>query len=289
MVLDSLPKLKLEKIKIKKDRTFCAIILNVTNGGEDVKLLGREAKYWVKFALGDMPTKIVDYDKEISILDAVRGKINKECDYTFVLLSTTVLLEEKDISMLKDYAIFKGIGLCKLPVGYIINNQYFLDAKTPQVDSVYTGDIDNFYIVENKKQIKYAIEILQDRINNFHIGNGVEIIKPSSVYIEPEVDIESGVTIYPHVSLMGNTKVMENCIIKDGASIVDSVVGKSSFIGKSVIEKCDIGSNVCIASFCELKDSRVGNDATIDSNCSIQKTKIKAKEKIKAGSIIEGK
>lgn len=289
MVLDSLPKLKLEKIKIKKDRTFCAIILNAKTSLGEIKLLGREAKYWVKSALMDIPTKIVDYDKGMSILDAVRDKIDVNYDYTFVLLSTTVLLEEKDISMLKDYAMYKGIGLCKLPVGYIINNQYFVDAKNPQVDSVYTGDIDNFYIVENKKQIKYATEILQDRINNFHIGNGVEIIKSSSVYIEPEVDIESGVTIYPHVSLMGNTKVMENCIIKDGASIVDSVVGKGSFIGKSVIEKCNIGSNVCIASFCELKDSRVGNDATIDSNCSIQKTRIKSKEKIKAGSIIEGK
>lgn len=289
MVMDSLPKLKLDKIKIKKDKTFNAIILNVKDKNGETKLLGREAKYWVKSALMDIPTKIVDYEKEMLVLDAVKGKIDCNYDYTFVLLSTTVLLEEKDISILKDYAIYKGIGLCKLPVGYIICNQYFLDSQNPQVDSVYTGDIDNFYIVENKKQIKYATEVLVDRINNFHISNGVEIIKPSSVYIEPEVDIESGVTIYPHVSLMGNTKVMENCILKDGASITDSVVNKGSFIGKSVIEKCSIGSNVCIASFCEIKDSKIGNDVTIGSNCSIYGAKIKSKEKIKTGSIIEGK
>lgn len=287
MVLDTLPKLKLDKIKINKDRTFSAIILDKKEpNGKPFKILGREAEYWVKFACGNIPTKVLAYDGVSNILDFVKKEISLDYDYTFVLLSTTVLLEERDINLLKDYAVYKDIKLCKLPTGYIICNKYFLEAKSPQVDSIYTNEIDNFYIVENKKQLKYAIEVLQDRINAFHINNGVEIVKPGAVYIEPEVDIDGGVIIYPNVSLIGETKIFEGSIIKDGASISSSTIGKSSYVGKSVIENSAIGNNVCIASFCEINKSKIGNDVTIDSNCSINKAKIKAKEKIKSGSII---
>lgn len=288
MILDTLPKLKLEKIKIKKDKTFNAIILDKVDGnGKGLSLLGREAKFWVKLACKDMPTKIMSYDGKTNVLDMVKKEIVAEYDFTFIFLSSTVLLEEQDIAKLKDYAMYKNIKLCKLPVGYIVSNKYFMETKTPQVDSVFTGDIDNFYIVENKKQLKYAIDVLQDRITAFHINNGVEIIKPSSVYIEPEVDIDGGVTIYPNVSLIGDTKVLEGSIIKDGATISNSTIGKSAFVGKSVIENSTIGNNACIASFCEIIKSKVGADVAIDSNCSIKGARIKSKEKIKAGSIIE--
>lgn len=288
MILETLPKLKLDKVKIKKDKKFNAIILDKSEvGGKNTSILGREAKYWVKFACGDMPTKIISYDGKSNILDLVRNEINIEYDYTFILLSSTILLEGKDILLLKDYAMYKDIKLCKLPVGYIVNNKYFMESKSLEVDSVYTGDIDNFYIVENKKQLKYAVDILQDRINTFHISNGVEIMKPSSVYIEPDVDIDYGVIIYPNVSLIGETKILNGCIIKDGANISNSTIGKSGFVGKSVIENSTIGDNVCIASFCEIIKSKVGSDVTIDSNCSIKGAKIKSKEKIKSGSIIE--
>lgn len=284
MAIETLSDIKIKPIKINRDKTFSAIILNKL--GACNKLLGREAKFWVKFACGEIPTKIVDYDGKTPVLDEAKKYINPNTDYTFVLLSTTPLLEQKDIAILKDYAIFKGIGICKLPVGYIINNRYFLDGKSVTVDSVYTGEIDNFYIVENKKQCKYALSVLQDRINTFHMENGVEIIKPSSVYIEPEVDVLAGVTLHPNVSLKGTTTIGEGAIIKDGAVIDCSEIGNNSFIGSSIISGSKVGSNVCIASFCEIVNSKIGEGVTIDSHSSIHNYKIKKHEKIKSNSVL---
>lgn len=284
MAVETLSEIKLKPIKINRNKTFSAIILNKL--GTSDKLLGREPKFWVKFACGDMPTRIVDYDGKTPVLDEAKKYVNLNTDYTFILLSSTPLLEGKDILTLKDYATFKGIGLCKLPVGYIVNNRYFLDATSYLIDSVYTGDIDNFYIVENKKQFKHALGVLQDRINTFHMENGVEIIKPSSVYIEPEVDIMAGVTIHPNVSLKGTTLVGEDTIIKDGAVIDCSEVGKNAFIGSSQISGCKIGANVCIASFCEIENSKVGEGATIDSHSSVHNYKVKKHEKIKSNSVL---
>lgn len=287
-MLETLSDIKIKSVKIKDIRRFQAIILdNVsTKNSFQGKILGRELKYWVKFALGDISTRILEYTASEPILEQVRNYISNEYDYTFVLLSSTALLEEADICVLKDYAIYKNICLCKLPVGYILNNRYFLSTDKPNVDSVYTGNIDNFYIIENKKQYKYALEILQDRINNFHIENGVEIVKPNLVYIEPEVDISSGVTIYPGVAIRGNSSIGEDTIIKDNAVIENSDIGDKCFIGGAHIENCLVGSGVCVASFCEIGDSTIGNGAMIDSNCVIKGTKIKKDTKVKSGTVL---
>ena len=281
----TLDKIKIQPIKISVNKSFMVLILDaVSKKSSSSKLLGREPKFWVKFACRNLPNKIVEYNVGDNILETIGQYIDDSYDYTIVLLSWTPLLESKDIDDLKDYATYKSINLCKLPVGYIINNGYYKANKEYMVDSVYTSNTDNFYIVENKKQYKYALEVLQDRINNFHIDNGVEITKPSSVYIEPEVDIDRGVTICPRVSLKGATKIMTDTIIKDGAVIDNTTIGSRCFIGGANIENSNIADGTCIGSFCNIIDCQIGRNVTIESGCNIIGYRIKDGEKIKANT-----
>ena len=77
------------------------------------------------------------------------------------------------------------------------------------VDSIYTQNADDFYLVENKSQFTYAFKILSERINNFHINNGVEILSPTSTYIEP---FAGGAGIALDLLL---NNVVDNIIIND--------------------------------------------------------------------------
>ncbi|MBE5738660.1 MAG: hypothetical protein E7354_02925 [Clostridiales bacterium] len=282
----TLSEIKIKPLKISKSRSFQVIILDVkaNKNSFDGAILGRELKFWVKFACGNLPTTIINFDPKVSVLDSIKPYVDAKYDYTIVLLSATALLEHNDIEMIREYVTYKDIMLCKLPVGYVVNNKYILNTNSYMVDSVYTNNTDNFYIIENKKQYKYALEVLQDRINNFHLDNGVEIIKPNSVYIEPEVDIECGVTIYPNVSLKGSTRVGTKTIIKDNATITDSDIASRCFIGGANIDKSYIGESVCIASFCNIIDSKIGKGTIIEGNCDINKYSVGAEEKIKAGT-----
>lgn len=281
----TLEKIKIQPIKVSVNKTFMVLILDATTkNNSTLKLLGREPKYWVKFASRNYPSKIIGYTLGDNVLETIEGHIDDKYDYTIVLLSYTPLLEVRDIDELKDYATYKGINLCKLPVGYIVNNKYYKSTKEYMVDSIYTSGTDNFYIVENKKQYKYALEILQDRINNFHIDNGVEIVKPSSVYIEPEVDIADGVSIQPRVSLKGETRVDADTIIKDGAVIENTTIGSKCYIGGSVIENSDVADGVCIGSFCNIINCKIGKNTTIESGCNLNGCRIKSGEKIKANT-----
>ena len=281
----TLDKIKIQPIKISIKKSFMVLILDaVSKKSVSSKLLGREPKYWVKFACRNLPSKIIEYTVGDNILESIREYIDDSFDYTIVLLSWTPLLELKDIDDLKDYAAYKSINLCKLPVGYIVNNKYYKANEEYMVDSVYTSNTDNFYIVENKKQYKYALEVLQDRINNFHIDNMVDITKPSSVYIEPEVDIDGGVTICPRVSLKGATKVLKDTIIKDGAVIENSSVGIKCFIGGANIENSNIGDNTCIGSFCNIANCKIGQNVTIEPGCNLNGCNIPDGEEINANT-----
>lgn len=133
--------------------------------------------------------------------------------------------------------------------------------------------------VNSRVQLEEARGIIQDRINLFHMENGVTLINPSSIYIENDVVIGRDTVIYPQNLITGNTKIGENCIIHSENKILnsiikDDVVIKSSFIEDSFIDekttigpyahlrpKSKLGKKVKIGNFVEVKNSTMGTES----------------------------
>lgn len=282
----------LEKLKIKlktnDSKKFGVIILkaNPTKNSFNNQILGRELHDWVAFACGKLPIKFVNFDGKQNVLSLIREHIDMSYDYTIVLISSTPLIEERVVKEIINYACIKDINLCKLPVGYVIKNEYILNVETPSIDNLYSQNLDSFYVVENKKQFNFALEVLQGRINSFHMNNGVDIKKPNSVYIEPEVDIEGGVVIYAGNSLRGSSKISENVILKENNVINNSKIGKNACISGSVVESSIIASNVYVSSFCEIHNGLIGDFSTIGAGSKICNYKIPNNSKIRANSVL---
>jgi len=276
---------KLEKIKIKGKSTSVIICkVPFLKNSYDGMLLGRKLYDWVAFACNGRSIKFVDFTKGDNILSYVKKHIDKSFDYTLLLMSSTPLLESSDIDNIIEYATIKDVNLCNLPSGFIFKNDYLLNTDNYFVDSVYSFNLDNFYIVENKKQFNYALDVLQKRINDFHMENGVEIIKPSSTYIEPEVDISDGVVIYPNNTLKGKTKIMNDVILKENNVIDNSKIGKGCCISRSNVINSVLGKNVYISAFCDVLNALIGEESIIESHSSIVNYNVEAKSKIASHS-----
>lgn len=278
----------LEKLKIvqkgKNKATFKILILTLKTSKNSFngKILGRTLEEWVAFSAQGHDINIVDYDNKKNMLEFVKERLDKRYDYTIVLTSTIPLITSTTISNIKEYCTYKNINVCKLPVGYVISNA----ASQMAVDSVYSQNLEDFYIVENKKQFTYALSVLQDRINSFHIENGVDIVDPKKVYIEPDVDISRDVTIYPGNSLKGNTKIYDNVILKENNVIENSKIGKESCVSGSVITGSVLGNCVCISPFCEIDNSLIGSDVIVGKGTTIKNYKVNNKESISPNSIL---
>ncbi|MBS3995643.1 MAG: bifunctional UDP-N-acetylglucosamine diphosphorylase/glucosamine-1-phosphate N-acetyltransferase GlmU [Alkaliphilus sp.] len=133
--------------------------------------------------------------------------------------------------------------------------------------------------INSKVQLAEAQEIMQKRLLENLMNNGVTIIHPQNTYVDKEVEIGRDTVLYPGVILRGSTKIGEDCIIGHNSRIEDSVIGNSVEIQSSTIIKSSIeegshvgpyaylrpnsrlGKNVKIGDFVEVKDSTIGDNS----------------------------
>lgn len=275
-------KLKLNINLNKAKASFQVLILNNLKNKalNNTEILGMLPVSWVQFACEDIPNKIVNYEKIDNIIDTIKENVDKNYDYTIVLFSSTPLITHSTIVDIMEYSEIKKIKLCKLNVGYSINNEYILCESEKLVDSVYTQNMDDFYIAENKTQLNYVKKALMLRINNFHINNGVDIVNPEHTYIEPFVDIDKGVKIYPNNSLKGKTTIYSDVILKENNVIENSKIGTGSCVAGSVIVSSIISKNVYISASSEINNSLIGSDTIIEHGVSISNFNVAPNSKI---------
>lgn len=143
--------------------------------------------------------------------------------------------------------------------------------------SVVTADSsESFFGVNSRSQLATASAIMQKRIIEKHMENGVTFIKPESVYIEPSVEIGMDTTIHMGCILEGDTKIGEDCFIgayshlsnmtlADNIQIQHSTATKSSIDSHAVIgpyayirPDCTIGHHAKVGDFVEVKNSKIG-------------------------------
>ncbi len=281
-------KLKLNINYKKNDVKFQVVILNDLKNKalNNTEILGMLPASWLQFACEEVPNKIVNFEKLDNVFDTLRDNIDTKYDYTIALFSSTPLVTHDTIKDIMEYSAIKELKLCKLNVGYVANNEYLLQDSNKMIDSIYTQNIDDFYMAENKTQLNHVKKILMERINNFHINNGVEIVNPEHTYIEPFVDIGNGVKIYPNNSLKGKTTIYSDVILKENNVIENSKIGVGSCIAGSLISDTIISSNVYVSTSVEIRNSLIGSDTIIEHGATITKFNVAPNSKIHANEIL---
>lgn len=205
------------------------------------------------------------------------------------------IVEQKDSSEeeLKIQEINSGIycfdgKLLKYALGKIDNNnsqnEYYvtdvmgiLKDEGHKVGAYIIEDSSEIHGVNSRVQLASSEEVMRKRINKFHMENGVTIINPDTTYIEEGVKIGKDTVIYSGVSLEGNTEIGEDCIIRQNSRILNSTISdgvevesstiKDSFVGENssigpyaqLRPNCNIGKNVHLGNFVEVKNSTIGD------------------------------
>ncbi len=132
----------------------------------------------------------------------------------------------------------------------------------------------NAYIMENNEEIfginsrlhlAEATKIMQKRINEKHMINGVTIVDPATTYISADTEIGQDTIIFPATYIEGKNKIGKNCKIgpcahlRGGVEIADNVK-----IGNFVeVKKSKINSNTNAGHLSYIGDSEVGSHVNI--------------------------
>jgi bifunctional UDP-N-acetylglucosamine pyrophosphorylase/glucosamine-1-phosphate N-acetyltransferase len=154
-----------------------------------------------------------------------------------------------------------GILLGKSKLGtYLINNS-----------DIVMGVNDLVAIAEAEKYFR-------NRINTFHMLNGISLINPETITIGHEVKLSEGVVIYPNTTITGKSIIEKDAIIGPNTELHNAQIKKEvhvrhSLIYDSLVEEkttvgpfahvrnhSHIGPNNRIGNFVEIKNSKTGFD-----------------------------
>lgn len=132
--------------------------------------------------------------------------------------------------------------------------------------------------VNNRVQLAQVQQVMNRRIVNYWMHEGVSIIDPNNTYIEDGVKLEQDVVLYPGVNLRGNSWVKQSARIENGSIIINSVIDKDAqVLAYSWCEEAYIGERAQIGPFARLRaQTHLESDVKIGNFVEIKKSRLKS-------------
>lgn len=164
---------------------------------------------------------------------------------------------------------------------YLTDTLEILLSAGKKIGGYAISDNDEIRGINDRVQLNEAEKIMQKRINEYHMRNGVTMRNPESVYIEDSVEIGNDTEICQNVTIKSGTKIGSDCVIGSGsmlnrAVIHDGVDVLSSVILESEVDEgthvgpfayirpnCHVGKEVKVGDFVELKNSNIDDGTKI--------------------------
>ena len=152
-----------------------------------------------------------------------------------------------------------------------------LKQQGKKVSAYQMADLSESLGVNDRVALSKAEKIMQRRINEAHMRDGVTIVDPDNTYIDVDVKIGNDTVIEPNVKIFGKTTIGSECVIGSGSRISDSEIQDNVEVISSTIEKAimhkgsnigpnshlrpkaEIGRDVHVGNFCEIKNAKIGD------------------------------
>lgn len=265
----------------------------------------------------DTLKKFVEYHREnksdITVMSAIfenptnYGRIVRDTDN-----SLKCIIEEKDATLEQKAIKEVNAGIYCINWAKVKSAFSQLTSNNAQGEYYLTDIIEwgkknglsvNAYIMENnietfginsRVQLAEALKLLQKRINEKHMINGVTIVDPETTYISADTEIGQDTIIYPSTYIEGENKIGSNCKIGPMAHLRGGVeIGDYCKIGNFVeVKKAKIASHTNAGHLSYIGDSEIGSYVNIGAGTITANynplTKVKSKtvleDNVKIGS-----
>ncbi|MHB8618902.1 MAG: bifunctional UDP-N-acetylglucosamine diphosphorylase/glucosamine-1-phosphate N-acetyltransferase GlmU [Chloroflexota bacterium] len=134
--------------------------------------------------------------------------------------------------------------------------------------------------VDTRAKLADAEQILQDRLRQHWMSEGVTLIDPGSVFFDAASRLSADTIVYPH-TIIEASDVGEGCLLGPGTRLSAARLGRDCVVRESVIESSILEEDVQIGPFShlrpgshvergarlgnyvEVKNSRIGRDTQI--------------------------
>ncbi len=163
-------------------------------------------------------------------------------------------------------------------------NEYYLTDAVTHLSPIMAVDADDYQEImgiNDRLQMATANQILQARIKNYWMAEGVTLIQPETITIGDRVQLAPDVVIEPSTHLRGQTSIGAKSRIGPGSLIENSQIGENVSVLFSVVRDSTIASHTEVGPYAHLRGKaqvgegcRVGNFVEIKKSCLGTETKV---------------
>ena len=141
--------------------------------------------------------------------------------------------------------------------------------------------------INTKAQLAAAEAVLQKRLRTAAMDAGVTMIAPDTVFLSADTKFGGDVTIEPHVVFGPGVTVEDKATIKSFSYLEGAHIGKGARVGPFARLRpgADLGAEVHIGNFVEVKEARIDAGAKANHLAYIGDARIGAAANIGAGTI----
>ncbi|MDR0552854.1 MAG: bifunctional UDP-N-acetylglucosamine diphosphorylase/glucosamine-1-phosphate N-acetyltransferase GlmU [Holosporales bacterium] len=187
----------------------------------------------------------------------------------------------------KTLALLENIEKIKLNAD---KNEYYLTDIFQFIKSgvniITAKNYKSFLGINTPRDFVIAEDIMQNRLRDKFINNGVTMLDPPSVYLSYDTVAEPLSTIEQNVIIKGGVKIKAGAVIRSFSYLENCVIGKNAKIGPSaVIRDSVVEEHAEIGNFVEVKRSTIGNSTKSKHLAYIGDTDVGENSNIGAGTI----
>ena len=114
------------------------------------------------------------------------------------------------------------------------------------VRAVHCDDYSELLGVNSRSQLADAARIMQRRVNEHLMAEGVSMLDPATVWVGPDVAVGRDTELLPMTMLWGATRVGEGCVVGPNTRLTNCVVGDNVSLEETVGTDVTIEDDVTV-------------------------------------------
>lgn len=135
--------------------------------------------------------------------------------------------------------------------------------------------------INDRVQLAQVERVMQRRLRERLMRQGVTMRDPESCYVEVDVSVEPDTLILPGTLLQGRTRVGRACVIGPSSRLRDAVVGDRCVVEASVIEDAELADDVHVGPFSRVRGgARIEQGAFLGNFAEVKGSRIGARTRM---------
>ena len=261
-------------VPLIKDTSLKKLIINFKKNNKASMILFKSS---TPYGYGRV---ILEKNKVVKVVEEIHTtkseKLIELCNSGIMIVNKSIFF--KNIKLIKFSKIKKEKYLTDLFEIYFEKNTPFSFTVSSEEEMTGINNLSDFIKVDN---------LLQRRLIDKFVNQGVLIKRPESCYFSYDTKIEKKVIIEPNVSIRKNVVIKSGTIIKSFSDLEGVIVNKDCSIGPHarIRPNSKIEKNCKIGNYVEIKNSIIGSNTSISHLSYVGDTKVGSEVNIGAGCI----